>query len=476
MTGPGKKPMNSSFEKLKAIVQEENFPSFITRNIEVLYYLLYINSQRKNAWDNIQNFVQSRLLLEYLRGKGIIHERIAYTPYSQQFEPAQVLFFLTPYRQDYEGLKYPSAKKLLDLGVSTAILAGGEDKMDPITDVRTYNYLDFFYSLQAYREAKKLFHREYLGPIQRLSCKAGLSSYQVCKLKIFYQSYALDKAAALKALQLLKPRVVLGIHYIRRPGCLDALLSLKQRPAIILIQHGFFSPDTMEFHDFKGADSVILWGNYFQQALNKMPEPPPSLVIGNPKLEQCLEEVRRMEESGKLEKENGKTRLLFISSGSPGMNKIYRDSLKIFTQAVKDLSHVEIRYKLHPTESEKTGYLYYESGGGNSGKSILKGGVMELIYKADIIVGSISSSLYEAMAVGKPVVQVLPPDIDSDWNLRGLACASDVESLKALINKLRVDNNFLSLILKAQREFTEDLFEELPGSAERIALYLKSLI
>ncbi|UOE55161.1 hypothetical protein [Cytobacillus oceanisediminis] len=137
-------------------------------------------------------------------------------------------------------------------------------------------------------------------------------------LELFYKKYLTDFSNAYNILKCTKPKVIYGLHFISNPGLLSAIQEIQKNEKlsieVLLMQHGFFQQGG--FHDFAGADYVILWGNYHEEILKTFKNPPKTEVIGNVKLSNLKINQETIIKSHKED-------MVYISSGDPRIEENY---------------------------------------------------------------------------------------------------------------------------------------------------------
>lgn len=458
--------MYESYEKLIELVNENDTPFFIKNNIDIMYRFIF--SQKKHKLP-LKKIIATNFLLDYYcikNGQKKISSSL------ENVGECDILFFYFP-RKDLKNLIDPVAKKIAEKNISIAFIIQRKilPHMDFLPNVKYYVYEDII-NFKIVLEAKKKYKHYYLPHLLKWFQKIKINIFYQRLIKIFFQKYALDKETTFSFLNHIKPKCIYGIHYILNPGCLDAINSLNNKPANVLIQHGFSSLED-RFNDYKGADLVFLWGKYHQQILNDSYDVRPSIVLGNPKLEEALTKIEREKMEARLRKSD-MSKILYVCS--PFLkDQLNKECLDIFINATKD-QNFKITYKLHPEESKKDYKYYFKERLISPEQLVLDDDILPIINQSDIIVGSTSTSLYEAMAFMKPVVKVLPPYCKNDWEKFGLPFANSSSDLKRVIFRLSHESNFYEEILSKETDLIEDYFNGIKGSSFRIAEYLVGLL
>jgi hypothetical protein len=389
-----------------------------------------------------------------------------------------VLMFLGPFK-DLENFFYPVANHLVKRGKSVALFTHKKECSDTSAFPPEVKVI-FSENLSVNSNIHVIANNQYktlLPSIDKWCKKMNLNTSQEQWLKQFFYQYAVDKITTLRLLELVSPKCVYGIHYILNPGCLGAFESFKSKTPIknILIQHGFFGMNNNKYHDFKGADLVILWGNFHQRILEKMDDVSPSVVIGNPKLEALIQKMADVSGfKSEVRQTGGPTRILYIVSDSPKQNKATKENLDFFIRAATKLQNVNIIYKLHPSNSIMDFADYLNSRRITQDQMINDQDTYHLIHHSDIVVGDFSTGVFEAAALQKPVIQLYQPDQDKS-HLKLKHAATETELIE-VINQLRFNSQFYKHFISDQNKVIEELFHKIQGSAERIAEYICKLL
>lgn len=432
----------------------------------------FIFSQKKHKLP-LKKIIATNFLLDYYCIKNGLKKTSSSL---ENVEECDILFFYYP-RRDLKNFIDPVAKKIAEKNISIAFLV--QRKMLPYIDflpnVKYYVQEDII-NFRIVSEAKKKYRHYYLPLLLKWFQKIKIDIFYQRLIKIFFQNYALDKEMTFSFLNHMKPKCIYGIHYISNPGCLDAINSLNNKPVNVLIQHGFFSLEERfeeRFNDYKGADLVFLWGKYHQQILNDSYDVRPSIVLGNPKLEEALTKIEREKTEARLRKSD-MLKILYVCS--PYLkDQLNKECLDIFINATKD-QNFKITYKLHPIESIKDYKYYFKERLIFPEQLVLEDNILPIINQSDIIVGTTSTSLYEAMVFMKPVVKVLPPYCKNDWEKLGLPFANSSSDLKIVIFRLRHELKFYEEVLSKEADLVQDYFNGIKGSSSRIAEYLVGLL
>lgn len=458
----------------------QNYPAFIKDNLETIYRMILSLPREKSVFRTLKYVMEKKLFLEnqLMSQWGPLK-----SPFSNRELSSKVLMLFTPYRRDLMDFLYPVANKLseTDNSVSIVVPRRGKTTFGGLSPkVKVVFKENMYGGLGVYREARNYFYGELNNPVQAWCHEIKATPQQKTLIKIFFKKFALDTIVTYKLLQLVKPKCVFGLHYILDPGCLNAIRKFKLQNSLhnLIIQHGFYIIDHSKTHDFNGADTAILWGEYQQRYLRTMAQAPPAVVIGNPKLEASLKRLTKVPcLSPPLESlENRKIKLLFVSTKTLTNRAIDKEIFDTFVGAAQKLNNVEIIYKLHPSELRRDYRDYFAKGLIKPKQIIIEQDIYPLLYNADIVVGSFSSAMFEALALGKPVIWISPTGLLSGLAGLELLQVTSKGELVGLINKLSYDRAYYQGVLAKQEVLNKDFFNLIEGSAERIAGYVASFL
>ena len=479
---------NLDFSELYRVCHKD-YPVDISSNLDVLYRLVLqhrsIAKQAKGlTW--LREIVAARYFCEYRYIRNKLENKLYGTarPNPESSE-GSVLVPFVPCRSDYQALIYPVTNILTEQGVNTFILFPKKGFLEEV-DAQLFSgshflFSDEFITFRAYRRAKK--HYSKLVPwLNKLCSQLRLNPQQCRHMHIFFQKYSLEKEIFRTVLTMIRPSVVYGLHYILNPGYLAAIDEMRgdgYRPIKLLIQHGAFVSG--EFHEFKGADCAIVWGDYFKTVLNSkyLIPVPQCRVIGNPKLEV---EVRKRKEgngsNGRLDTPKSRNAVLFASTPDLPGEDYNRKALYLFTTSLRACcGEWSVLYKPHPGEDLAV-YRSLVQNGFIGQEQIVGGGVStyELIARADVVVGTKSTVIVEAAALGKPVIQVLPDMSGTDWSAYGLLGVSTEEELCSALNGILCSDEYRERVLVAQQTLVEKMFGTIVGASQNIADYIMTLL
>ena len=321
-------------------------------------------------------------------------------------------------------------------------------------------------------------HYSKLKPaIEDLCAALKLGKGQVAATRTFFQTYCMDKALFRVVLEKTQPRLLYGFHYVSHPGYLAAIDEAKadgRQIANILIQHGVFNAGG--FHDFKGADCVIVWGRYFEtvlRSIDRIPIPPLK-VISNPKLEVQLSRLRPKQ---KAKSKLAKKTILFASTPDTAFSGDGNaKALRLFAGAVSRLEQWQTIYKLHPAEDLENYGSLIRNGLIEPGQVLKDVSVHDLIGAADVVVGTQTTVLPEAIALGKPAIQLLPGLWQTDWPQYGLVAVSSEEELLKELHRILELPAYSEAVLAKERQLSEAMFGKIEGASARVADFLTEVL
>lgn len=375
---------------------------------------------------------------------------------NRDLEESDVLVPFVPFREDYQELLCPIVNNLRDKGYTTTLFLPKHKNIKKIDemgfDIDQIVVGDEVVHQQDITKAKDDFEKIKPDVIQ-LSNELDQIKYN--SLVDLYIHIYLQSRVFRKVLDQISPSVVFGLHFISTPGYLYALkqMAMDKKPQIIFIQHagGPGVSTNFVFHDFKGADKVILWGEESKRGLmtNTVIQIPENIILGNPKLQVIYNQFQSGHYTDKEEID-----VLYASTMAEEYTK---KGLSLFSESTKNMT-TNIKYKPHPVFREK---IYYRDLKIDQSKVERKKSVYDLIYKSKVVVGTQSTVLLEAVALGTPVVQIYPEFSDVEWNKNGLASASSREELKSLLEKLIESEHYREDILNREQDFVGSIFQNL---------------
>lgn len=369
---------------------------------------------------------------------------------------ADVLVAFFPFRPDYAGLLAPVAEELARRGASVATLLPPEAP-DPGLPGPALS-LAAYAGPRAYAHARRRW-AALAGHVRRFAAEHGLDAARRTALRLLAQSYLWQEAATLTALADVRPRALLGLHLMTDPGVMGGVALHRASGArlrVVLLQHGLFSGD-WPTHDFHGADLVMLWGEASREELARFPDAPPAVVVGNPRLA-----ALGLGAGAEGPAPGGPATVLV--AGTNGDPEVGRRALLTALEALRGLGGVRVRVRPHPREPRAA----YEEA---ARTGLLPPGALDAspdpyaaVRAASVVVGTASTLLPEAVALGVPVVQVLDGG-ERTWWSGGLAAASTPGDLRALVSRLVSDAAYRAEVLAGEAVTARAAFGDPAGAA-----------
>ncbi|MGW8958143.1 LamG-like jellyroll fold domain-containing protein [Paenibacillus sp. NPDC055715] len=425
-----------------ALRWEGRYPKFITDNLDYLERYHFTGDDREQVRPIVRN--------------------TRWTGYQ-----TDVLMLFNVYRNDYYQLYAPVADALVRQGRSVALAVPREEANErstfhPNVAIKT---LQDITASQSILQLANEYYKEHLAPaLSQWFLAEGLPAKYQIYLKQYYRQYAADFMTMTALLHEIKPKMVYALHFISEPGYLDAIRNMNEQNSIriFLMQHGFLFGDEVDSHDFKGADQVLLWGDYHKRFLDNKTDARASISVGNPKLEYVYEQFKLKQNWTAAP---NKPRVLYISSDSPQRSIKSKENLEIAIEAFNSISGIEVTYKLHPVESI-TDYDEYVSQNRIALQQLSTQNMNELLLETDLVIGDNSSSVFEAAALGIPVIQISLPH-QNETHLVFTRAAS-AQALNSIIQKVITDSSYRESLLSNQKQWADQMFGEIAGSTQRV--------
>jgi hypothetical protein len=368
---------------------------------------------------------------------------------------ADVLVTFFPARPDYAGLLAPVAAELTRRGVAVGTLLPTEsaDPGLPGPALRLGSYA----GPRAYAAARARW-AVLTGHARRFAARHGLDAEGRAALALLLHNYAWQEATSRAALEDVRPRVVLGLHFMTDPGLRAGVETTRARPRprVVLLQHGLFSGE-WPTHDFHGADLVMLWGEASREELARFPDPPAAVVVGNP----------RLAGAGRVGPATVDDAPVVLVAGTNGDPEVSRRALSTALGALRELPGVRVRVRPHPREPRSV----YE---GARADGLLTDDMLDAspdpydaVRGASVVVGTFSTLLPEAIALGVPAVQVVEDGADLWWT-GGMAAAASPADLRAVVARLVSDEAYRADVLAREAPTARAAFGE-PARAASLA-------
>lgn len=378
---------------------------------------------------------------------------------------AEVLVTHLPGRPDYAPFLAPVAAELRARRRSVAVAlpsaqAAARVEYGPTPAFALQDLAD----PAAYARARAAY-AQLREPLLGFAARHRLSDDQRAYASIVLQAYCWQRELFATALTLTGARVVFGLHFMLDGGARGAIRARREAGApvrTVLVQHGAISR-TMPSHDFHGADLVLLWADDAAAELERFPGPlPRTLVTGNPKLER----LRASQPPPHADRGAGRRVLVLGTHGDPAREE---RALELAARALSGAGPFEVAFRPHPAEPAARYRALIERG-------LLQPHQLErgpdpyaAVRAADVVVGTQSTLLVEAVALGVPAVQLLPELFELGWAERGLAAASSEAELVALVSRLATDPQAARAAVERATPLAEAVFGVVAGAAARAA-------
>jgi len=377
---------------------------------------------------------------------------------------ADVLVTFFPARVDYRGLLLPAVETMIDRGARLLVaLPPAIVAQDRAFGSATTFDLWAMASPGAYKSALERY-RQLTSSIHAFATEWRLDGAQTASTKILFQGYCWQLELLAAALERSKPSAVLGLHYVENPGFIGALREHHDgsgnRAETFLLQHGVFS-HAWGIHDFGGADKVLIWGPQSQREMAAFQDnAPPSTVVGYPRLQARAGEFQ-FEHHG----QGGRVLVL----GTNDLPERQLEALQLIAEGLPETEDRKVTYRPHPSEPAAT-YKSLVACGLLREQQIRRGGSLyEALAAADVVVGTTSTALPEAVNLGVPAIQVLPERFEFQWGVGAMATASSSEALTQVVDSVLRNPAERSALLERESMLARDLLGEPDGAAQRIA-------
>lgn len=374
-----------------------------------------------------------------------------------------------PPRSDYQPLLSPVVEELSARGIPVTVCtweADVGDAFDPagFSDAEILRY-DSVFDARSYLTAKRRY-QSIAGDISDLCSWLDLGHRQIDRTIHFFKRYVLYWTLFEQVLEETEPDVLYNVHYTTTPGIVEAINDYERTQTLtnVLIQHGWFAWYPFHPHRKQDADVSILWGEHFAERLaeNKVIPSTPTKVIGSPKIEQMREgfPIETMGED-----------VLYISS--PSQPEYVRDALRLVAMVSEETDNWEVTYKAHPLETELKNYQQLIDDGLITRDQVVRdANVHKLIAESQIVVGTHSSVLLEALALDRVAIQLFPHRANNSWADMGMYASNSQEAFRSLINELVGCQSSYDQALDDEQRLKKRMFGTLNGVSKQIVDYL----
>lgn len=383
--------------------------------------------------------------------------------------PADVLVTHFPAREDYVPFLAPVVAELRRQGFEVAVTVppSATELEAHYPDLPVFalhelatptSYLLARRAVAGLASARREFVARYLLPARQ-------SAY----LSVVLQAYEWQRALFGLALRRTGARVVVGLHTMLDPGIRAAIRDANkdgQKVSTLYVQHGVFSGD-WPTHDFHGADRVLLWSDAAAAALRMFPGPLPSIAVtGNPKLE-WLRSLSTPPGGTNREQRQVDGQVLVL--GTNGESDRDVRALRLAATALQGIGPDAVIFRPHPAEPRER-YLKLVAEGLLDERQIsYASDPYPALRNAVVVIGTQSTLLLEAAALGTPAIQLLPHEMELNWAENGMPSANTADELRDLVNRMRSVLGARSAALAASQPLVEATFGPVDGAAARAA-------
>jgi hypothetical protein len=390
-------------------------------------------------------------------------------------EPFDVLISHLPARADYADLLYPAAADLRGMGLTVGALvpAASRRELAPLvpSGVRALP-VERYGGLGRYLVARRAFAR-LLPTFRTWSERHDLDATGRRSVAVLLQAYAWERSLFESLLRRHRPRAVLGLHMQLHPGLTGAVRAWRSAGSpltVLLIQHGVFS-HTWGEHDFAGADRVLTWGEHFSDELAAFgSDAPPSLVVGNPKLERLAASF-----SPSPRPAGGRLRVLYLSTN--GVDVDERAAVDFVIRSLPPAEGLDVRYRPHPDEPLQKFHDRIADGALHPDQLLpASGDPYRLLADADVVIGSQTTLLPEAVALGIPAIQVLPERFDLGWTDLGLLGVEVDGDLASVVRALAHERPERRAAIAGAEPLVRRMFGRSEGASRRVAEAVASVV
>lgn len=452
----------------------KNYPRSIWENVDLLFRKIWLScpGAETNISNDNQNVSSGNYAdLLYNSYKNKIANDLNHTTNSTQ---TKLLVPFVPCRKDYQLFLFPVIEILHQRGIDATIFLSKKDKQNNISP-ELFPHSNFILADDvSTQEVEKLADddlQKLNTNINKLSDELGLDDQERIGTINFFRYYFFENELFKRVLEMVSPSLIYGIHYISRPGFIKAIADFKvKNPYLknVLIQHARIGYGG--YHDFRGADLVILWSKEDAERLESKKatnDIPLYEVVGNPKLDFLLSKNR---EFSIFNDKTFKKVVLFISNDPFGN---YVDELEVFAKAVIACSEVVPIYKLHPGENLEHYYPLIKKGLIHLRQIIKFVSMYNLMDIADIVVGVNSSSLDDAVIFKKAVIQI---NVNKKYESRFTTVVSNKRDLRDQIRRLLYHYEYRATVLNSDMELIDNISQYNNRVNNNIANLLESLL
>jgi hypothetical protein len=375
---------------------------------------------------------------------------------------ADILVPYVPCREDYAELLFPIINALSETGYTVTLYVSTVEKLNSEVNEEQFNVDSIVVGekilrLRDVRAAESRFKKlePYLIPLSEYD-----ESINTPRLQDFYEKLCRDEVLFERVLRAVDPTLIYGLHFITYPGYLSALY--KQRrghvPGVVFIQHGAGEqPEGYPFHDYVGADRLIAWGEQELEALIRESQiPNPSVkILGSPKFQQKYKthDTDRELEDKEID--------IFYPSTLQG--EYTKESMRTFVQSETAQERTVI-YKPHPIGGTNLYEPAMAEGIIHEDQIVERTPVAKVACNSKLVVGTQSTALVQAVALGTPVIQLCPDMSKGNWTKEGFVGVNTPAELDEQVSKLLSDPTYYESVLESERAFVRKKIKNINGA------------
>lgn len=390
--------------------------------------------------------------------------------------PADVLVTHFPGRTDYVPFLAPIVTELRSRGRSVAVALPPDSARIRAAygEAPTFE-LHALSNPNSYSRAR-IAATALTGAASRFARRHELSGRQRAYLSIVLQAYFWQAELFRLALRRTGARLVFGLHFMLHPGLRAAVRKAGDGTGgirTLFIQHGVFS-GAWPTHDFHGADRVLLWSEEAAHELARFPQPlPVPRVTGSPKAEWLRS---RSEEADGRTPNGSAARPRVLVLGTNGEEERDMAALRLAAAALGDMTTAQVAFRPHPAEPEERYHALFSEGLLRPEQLDRLPDVYASLAASTLVIGTQSTLLLEAAALGVPAVQLLPELFELNWADRGMPSASTRDELRTMTDRLVSDDQAVAVALTAARPIVESAFGMGDGAARRGADVIEEML
>jgi predicted glycosyltransferase len=197
-------------------------------------------------------------------------------------------------------------------------------------------------------------------------------------------------------------------------------------------------------------------------------------AVGHPRLEAMLlsRHNTHKDRANDVGTSSGRHRVVFL--GTNGVEADDTAAIELVAEAFQHDASIDLRFLPHPNEP-RTKYERLVSSRLIEPDQVVTGGsTYQQVLEAALVLGTQTTMLPESLALGIPVIQVLPERFSVDWQRQGMATASDVDSLQTAARAVLSDPDVKKHLLVNSSALVERMFGDSHGVTDRIIEHVEA--